>query len=209
MDKPFTKYDISAAGCILTGGQSRRMGTDKALMELNGKTLLTIAIERFKGFPEILISAAASEHYAFTGLRVVPDERPGIGPLGGFISVLRAAESDIVCFMPVDAPLVPAEILHLLAGACSGKDAAVPMYKGSVEPMMACLSKASLPVLERMAAEGNYKVADAFILLDTSYVTLESPEMLQKFGEPSAYLINVNDKVSFEKLGSADTGAPF
>jgi len=193
--------DMSVAGCVLAGGQSRRMGTDKALLEFEGKPLIACALERLSGFSEIFVSAAAAESYAFTGARIVPDEHPGMGPLGGFISALRAADSDYVCFRPVDAPLIPAELHYLIAGACLGKDAAVPTVNGFAEPLLACLSKTALTVLEELASGKNYKAGDAFPLLETAYVTLENPDIFSAFGEPSAYLVNANDPDTFAKLG--------
>jgi len=198
MDKP---YNTPVAGCVLAGGKSRRMGTDKALLTLGGKTLIALAVESFAGFPETFISAAAAEDYAFTGVRVVQDEQPGIGPLGGFVSALKAAESAYVCFRPVDAPFVPAGLHSLIAEACSGKDAAVPVIGDFTEPLLACLSKTAIPVLEKLAAEGDYKAADAFPLLDTVYIRLDTPETLGEFGDPLEYLVNANDPEAFEKLG--------
>jgi len=198
MDKP---NNITVAGCVLAGGQSTRMGTDKALLELNGKTLIAHAIEKLSGFEEIIISAADPNDYAFTGIRVVPDDQPGLGPLGGFISVLKAIDSEYVCFRPVDAPLIPAKLHTLLLESCVGKDAAVPTHKKSVEPLIACVAKSALPVLERQIASGKHKASDAFSLLDTSFIYLDSKEMLRDLGNPKEYLINANDPAAFAKLG--------
>ncbi|MCL2110967.1 MAG: molybdenum cofactor guanylyltransferase [Clostridiales bacterium] len=110
------------AGCVLAGGMSRRMGTDKALLELDGRLLIEIAMDGFCGFPEVFVSAGDAEgcgRYAFTSVRVIPDERPSLGPLGGIVSALKASERMFVCFRPVDAPLVPAALHRLMARACS------------------------------------------------------------------------------------------
>jgi len=193
-------FDIEAAGCVLAGGKSRRMGEDKALLIYNGKTLIAHALEQFSGFSEVFISAAEPDNYVFTGARVIPDVLKGIGPLGGFISSLKAAGSDYVCFRPVDAPLFPAEIHSLLAGACLGKDAAVPVFGKSIEPLLACLSRSALPALEKLASEGNYKTSGVFPLLDTVYLDLDAHEMKCWFGDPSEYLLNANDPLTFEKI---------
>ena len=194
--------NAQAAGCVLAGGGSRRMGTDKALLELNGKTLVSLALDRFAGFPEILVSAADAESYAFTGARIVPDESPGMGPLGGLISVLKAARSPLVCFRPVDAPLVPAALHTLLAAACAenAQDAAIPLFLGKPEPLLACFSKTSLPAFESLALAGDFKVAKAFPMLNAVYIPLDSPELLSRLGEPSAYIVNANDPDTFSKL---------
>ena len=176
------------------------MGTDKAMLDFRGKPLILHALEQFSGFTEILISAADTDLYAFTGFTIVPDESPGMGPLGGFISVLKAASFESVCFRPVDAPFVPHELHTILASACAGKDAVVPVYNGYPEPLLACLSKSSLPILDKFAAEGEYKAAAVFPLLDTYYVDLDAPEIFTAFGDPAEYLVNANDPDTFSKL---------
>ena len=176
------------------------MGADKALLRLGGQTLIELAIGSFSGFSEILVSAADTERYAFTNVTIVPDERPGIGPIGGIISVLKAAASPLVCFRPVDAPLVPSALHPLLAAACAGRDAAAPVYEGKAEPLLACFAKTALPVLEGLAQSGNFKIADAFPLLNCEFVQLDSPELLTLLGDPSAWLVNANDTDVFSRL---------
>jgi len=193
--------EIAVAGCVLAGGKSRRMGTDKAMLDLDGRPLIIHAIEGFSCFPEVLVSASDAEGYAFTGVRTVPDERPGLGPLVGFFSALRASDADYVCFRPVDVPFVPAELHSTLAGECIGKDAAVPTYKGLLEPLLVCLSKTALPALENLLDSGELKASLLFSMLDTAFVPLDTPDMRSSLGDPSAYLVNVNDPDSFAKLG--------
>jgi len=188
------------SGCILAGGKSVRMGTNKALLELDGKTLLSIAVEKMSWFQELLISAANPEDYSFTGIRIVPDERPGIGPLGGIISALKATDTDLICFRPVDAPLFPSELHRIITEACFGKDAAVPVFGGLPEPLFSCYSKTALPALEKLAEENTYKVAEAFPLLDVHYLDLESPQFTARFGDPGEYLINLNTLKAFSQI---------
>jgi molybdopterin-guanine dinucleotide biosynthesis protein A len=200
----YNETKIPVCGCVLAGGGSTRMGSDKALLEIDSKPLIIHALESFAGFSEILISAKDSAHdndyYAFTGALIIPDERPGLGPLGGFVSVLKKAAHSLVCFRPVDAPFVPAGLHLLLMEACAGKDAAVPVSNGKPEPLLACFSKTALPVLETLLSDGDLKAADAFPLLDTACIPLDSPEMTACFGDPSTYLININDPETFAAL---------
>jgi len=189
---------IDVAGCVLAGGKSRRMGTDKALLTLGGKTLIAAALEGFSGFREILISAGDAERYALFGIPVIVDETPGIGPLGGFTSVLKAAESGFVCFRPVDTPFVPPELHRLVSLGCAGRDAAVPIFQNKTEPLLACFSKTALTVLEGLAESGFLKASEVFSMLDTEYIALETPEILARLGDPAAYLANANDPETFQ-----------
>jgi len=189
-----------SAGCVLAGGKSERMGTDKALLDFEGKTFIEHAIEKLSCFPEVYISARDVETYAFTGVPVIPDVYQNMGPLSGFISALSDLDANYVCFRSVDSPLVPAGLHPLIAGLCEGKDAAVPIYKGHVEPLLVCMSKTMLPTLMRQAENGNFKIADAFSLRDAVYVNLGDPEMIREFGDPRDYLVNANEPETLKKL---------
>jgi len=176
------------------------MGTDKALLDFEGKTFIEHALEKLSCFPKVYISAVEAETYSFTGVPVVTDISQNMGPLCGFISVLSAVDAQYVCFRSVDSPLVPAGLHPLLANLCQGKDAAIPTYKNHTEPLLACISKTMLPTLMRQAENGHFKIADAFSLRDTVYVHLGDPEMIREFGDPRDYLINANEPETLKKL---------
>jgi len=115
----------SSAAClvILAGGQSSRMGTDKAVIRFEGERLIDIVIGRFAGKAgRILLSAR--EDYD-TGLPIIADDplAPG-GPVGGIYSVagrLLAMGVEGFVTVPVDAPFAPADLVERLSasGACA------------------------------------------------------------------------------------------
>jgi molybdenum cofactor guanylyltransferase len=80
---------MQITGIILAGGQSSRMGTDKAMLQIDGKTLMERAIEICKPIcHEILISSNNPKHENF-GFTVIPDEIKNCGPMGGIYSCLK------------------------------------------------------------------------------------------------------------------------
>ena len=104
-------------GCVLAGGQSSRFGSDKALAELGGHTLLARAVDLLSGWCEHVIVAGRPTAPAPT----VPDwPRPGTGPLGGIAAALHYAldenyETVLTC--GVDTLGLPEELPELLAPA--------------------------------------------------------------------------------------------
>lgn len=86
------KRSPSLSGIVLAGGASRRMGTSKAELLLNGKSLLEWQVEKFRslGITDILLSGRDCP--ALPGTRVIPDELPDRGPLSGLYSCFRAAK---------------------------------------------------------------------------------------------------------------------
>lgn len=106
---------------ILAGGQSARMGTDKAVIRLDDERLIDILIRRFAGKAERMLLSARDDYD--TGLTIIPDDpqAPG-GPVGGIYSVagrLQAMGIDGFVTVPVDAPFAPADLIERLsAGGC-------------------------------------------------------------------------------------------
>lgn len=111
---------VPVSGIVLAGGASRRMGRGKAEISLGGKPLLLWQIEKLRalGVQEILLSGAGCPR--LPGTRVIADEYPGRGPLGGLHACLRAAESPRALVLGVDVPLVPVQALSSLCRVHAG-----------------------------------------------------------------------------------------
>jgi molybdopterin-guanine dinucleotide biosynthesis protein A len=107
---------MTVLGAILAGGQSRRFGRDKALVEWRGQTLIEHVAVALAPFVETLVVCGRTS--APRGFRVTPD-RPasGLGPLGGLCGALQFAREhgmSRVITVPCDAPVVPNELLEAL-----------------------------------------------------------------------------------------------
>ncbi len=104
-------------GCVLAGGQSSRFGSDKALAELGGHTLLARAVDTLSGWCEHVVVAGRETAPAPT----VPDwPAPGAGPLGGIAAALHLARDEsyeAVLTMGVDSLGLPENLPELLAPA--------------------------------------------------------------------------------------------
>ncbi|KFZ30749.1 hypothetical protein IDSA_09530 [Pseudidiomarina salinarum] len=105
-------------GVILAGGQSRRMGRDKALLPLAGRTLLEHmqSLLAQAGVSEILISRNQPGF--------ITDSYPGKGPLAGLAAVLPYCTTPQLLVVPVDMPLLqPRMLCQLLAAAAESPTA--------------------------------------------------------------------------------------
>lgn len=112
-------------GAVLAGGQSRRFGSDKALAELDGRTLLERAVAQLEGWcgAVVVIGRNEAEVQSVSGVRCLPDwPEPGLGPLGGMAGALRFARDQgfaAVLTCGVDSPGLPTDLPGLLAAAPS------------------------------------------------------------------------------------------
>ena len=147
-----------AAGFVLAGGRSSRMGSDKALQEFAGKPLICHAIEVLHAAGlRAQIAGARSDLAAFGP--VIPDATDAnisLGPLSGICSALAATEAQFAVFLPVDMPVVPPGLIRVLLENARIKDSLVvgPSIGGFSETFPVVIQRAALPVLLRELADG-------------------------------------------------------
>ena len=140
------------AGAVLCGGASRRMGTDKALLPVDGEVMAArvVAAVRAAGADPVLAVGGDAAALSGAGLPVVPDRAPGAGPLGGIITALGAADARVVFVASCDlvAPS-PAAVAATVDALVADPDAAVavPIVGGRRQWMHAAWrSSAAVPL---------------------------------------------------------------
>lgn len=139
-----------AAGFILAGGRSSRMGTDKALVLFEGQPLVQVALRAFveAGIPARI---AGSRSGLSTFAEEIPDTFQGSGPLGGVHAALAASNAPWNLFLPVDMPLMPSSLLRCLVERARLTDAPITAAKlnGSLQPFPVVLSRSVLGFVEQ------------------------------------------------------------
>lgn len=128
---------------ILAGGASRRMGRDKAWVEIKGESLLARAVRtaRRAGASEVLISGRRGGDYSAVKCPVLFDAKPGRGPLGGIERALAAANLPLVLVLAVDLPNMTPTFLRQLISRCEEDLGVVPELRGELEPLVAIYPK--------------------------------------------------------------------
>jgi molybdopterin-guanine dinucleotide biosynthesis protein A len=109
-----TDAKLPVHGFVLAGGKSSRMGRDKALLEVGGRPMMQIAVEKLRGFCAD-VSIAGNREDLSNFAPVVREERVDYGPAAGIEAGLKASRQEWAMFIPVDVPLVPMEFLRLWA----------------------------------------------------------------------------------------------
>ena len=144
------------SAALLAGGQSRRMGRDKALLPGKGHAFLwqrqLELLEELRphrvfwsGFPRPGLGAA---------IAVVADRVPDAGPLAGITACLEALETELLVVVAVDLPRMTVPFLRRLLLAGTAAHGIVPRRNGRFEPLAAVYPKAILPLAQRHLAEG-------------------------------------------------------
>jgi molybdopterin-guanine dinucleotide biosynthesis protein A len=152
------------AAAILVGGQSRRMGQDKALMTLTpgGLTIVDMVAQALRTVTrEILLIGPDSANYAFLGLPQVADVLPGAGALGGIHTALASTGSPHVLVVACDMPFLHAGLLQYMASRPRDYDVLVP-FLDRLHPLHAIYARSCLPMIEQCLRSGTYKVTGWF-----------------------------------------------
>ena len=146
-------------GIILAGGQSRRMGTDKALAPLAGRSLLSHVLARFEPQVETLALSANGDpaRFAHYGLPVLPDAATSHGPLSGILAALRWAAplgATAVVSVPVDGPFLPPDLVPRLCLAAGATAPALAASPNGLHPTYAIWPVSLAPALADFLASG-------------------------------------------------------
>jgi molybdenum cofactor guanylyltransferase len=182
---------------ILAGGKSTRMGTDKAFVELGGRTLMAHALEIARAVGgEVWI---AGDVVRFEGYgRVVEDIYRNRGPLAGIHAALRSTSTDLNLMLAVDLPFIPAAFLEYLIRQAKATEAVVtvPRDGGRLQPLCAVYRKAFALVAERSLQAGENKIDPLFSLVATR--VLEEAE-LRNLGFSATMFGNLNTREDLDR----------
>jgi molybdenum cofactor guanylyltransferase len=181
------------AGFVLAGGNSSRMGRDKALLELNGVSLIARAARLAVSVAESATIIGANDAYRSLGLHVVADDWPGFGPLGGIATALRVSDAPWNLIVACDLPYLTKAWLEFLVRSATRADAGVgaivPMNERGAEPLCAVYAKECEPAIRSALEGGTRKVTDGLANLRVKYL---EPAVWKGFDSEGLLFKNMN-----------------
>ncbi len=194
---------------VMAGGRSRRMGRDKAWLEIDGLPLVERVVRRLEGLAgEVLFSAREPEPYAALCTRltlpasVVLDRYSDAGPLAGLEAGLTAAAHELVFAVATDMPFVNLALVRHLLSLIEGYDAVVPLTPHGdtpePEPLHAVYRRTCLPAIRAQLDAGRRRVVSFFEDVQVRYVT---PEEMRPFDPALQSFVNVNTPEEWGELG--------
>jgi len=163
-------------GLLVCGGQSRRMGTDKALVDLAGSRFLDRAMRSLESVSyEVLLATGAEPRYAELGRECVLDEVQDAGPLSGLVAGLRAARDRGAASLAIsacDTPRASSLVFEALAQklGTSSADAVLLRTEQGIEPLIAIYNVSCFqPALEALT-EGRRRMTSFHESVDIIHV---------------------------------------
>jgi len=184
-------------GVILVGGKSRRMGQDKALLALGGRTLFDITLDAFReALGTVILIGDRPERFTAQGLPVYPDIYPG-SALGGLYTGLVRVETSHVFVSSCDLPYPCAGLIRHLTELSPGNDVVVVETGAGYEPLFAVYSQACREPIRRQIERENYCVYDFYPEVTTRIVT---PAEIVHLGDPERIFLNLNTPEEYRRI---------
>ena len=182
---------------ILAGGKSTRMGTDKAFLNFEGRTLLARSLDLARSVSSDVRIVGSRDKFA-PFAPVVEDIFRDCGPLSGIHAALRASQAEINLMLAVDMPFVSRAFLeYLIEQARAAPDAivVVPRCEGSRQPLCAIYRREFAAAAEDALRAGRYRIDSLFESVRTRVI--EQAE-LEKAGFASNIFRNLNTPEELE-----------
>jgi len=194
------------AGFLLAGGMSTRMGTDKAFLNFDGRTLLDRALTVMQTVCNRVAIVGDPAKFAncfanYDAGSVIADIFPGCGPLAGIHSALMHSVAELNLMLAVDMPFVTAELLSFLFAVAEKNTAlvTVPRVNDGLQPLCAVYRRDFAAAAERALQSGNYKIDALFSSVSTHVIEVAE---LAAAGFSARNFFNLNtpqDRVTGER----------
>ncbi|HUW46332.1 MAG TPA: molybdenum cofactor guanylyltransferase [Dehalococcoidia bacterium] len=185
---------------ILAGGKSSRLGRNKALQVIEGKSLIQWVIDRLAILStEIIIATAHGKAIPCSSaveIKTVADIYHGKGPLVGIYSGLIASSSSRAIVVGCDTPFLSVGLLEYMTQLCSTFDVVVPRIGKKVEPLCAVYSKNCLVPMQGLLEQNELRISALFSTVRVRYI--EEAE-INSFDPEHLSFFNINSQDNLEK----------
>jgi molybdopterin-guanine dinucleotide biosynthesis protein A len=189
---------------VLAGGQSTRMGTDKAFLEFEGQPLISRALALAKTVSSHVQILGSLEKFRAYGM-VVEDEFPNHGPLGGIHAALRCSTADLNLILAVDMPFVETRFLEYLLDQANRHSAmvAVPRAGGGWQPLCSVYRRPFADLAQTALEQGRNKIDPLF---GRTEICVIEEDDLEREGFSAEMFHNLNTPEDVRKMAKFTGG---
>jgi molybdenum cofactor guanylyltransferase len=193
-----THHTESVEGFILGGGESSRMGVNKGLLEIDGVAVIVRTARVVQSVAGSACVVGGAELYRELGLRVIADDWPSAGPLGGIGTALRASEAEWNLIVACDLPYLTKPWLEFLVARAhaSVAGAVVPMNERGAEPLCAMYHARCEGAIRGALEAGTRKVTEGLAQVQVEYL---EPAEWKCFDSEGLLFKNMNTPADYEE----------
>ncbi len=183
-------------GVILAGGESRRMGRNKALLPVGSRTMIEAVIERTReACGDLLLVTNTPEAYYHLNIRMVPDALPQRRSLVGiYTGILHAAGPAFVC--ACDMPFLNPALIRHLTSIAGEADVVIPRHDGEYEALHAIYTPACLEPIRRWIGRQARNIG----FLDEVRVRVVEAEEIRRFDPDLRSFVNLNTPAEYAQI---------
>jgi molybdopterin-guanine dinucleotide biosynthesis protein A len=181
--------DVSAA--IVAGGQARRLGgRDKSRLVVRGRPIIVRQVDILQRVAaSVFVVSSQAERISTAGVPVHPDVVTGAGAIGGLLTALEVATTDLVLVVACDLPFLNERLLQRLVGLARTADASWVETSHGAEPLLACYRRTARTAVRAAIDAGHLRLGDLDRVLRVARL---GEAELASFGPPDELLANVN-----------------
>ncbi len=191
---------MKTTGIILAGGKSSRMGTNKALLDLNGRRVIEGIVETLRDITdEMLVVTNTFAEYEFLQLPLIADNwKGGLGPLAGIEAGLTASKTEYNLIVACDMPFISIELGRYLLSCLDESQAVVPQIEETRHPLFAAYRREVLGEVRKSLEKKELGIWRFLRNVDLKTVTKDE---LASLGLPNEeqYFFNMNNREHYQK----------
>jgi molybdopterin-guanine dinucleotide biosynthesis protein A len=185
---------------ILAGGKSSRLGRNKALQVVDGKSLIQWVVDRLAMLStEIVIVTARGEaipSYSTVEIKTVADIYPEKGPLVGIYSGLVSSSSLRAIAVGCDTPFLSVSLLKYMTQVCSVYDVVVPRIENKLEPLCAVYSKNCSVPIQGLLGQNELRIDKLFSMVKVKYI---EEDEINRFDPEHLSFFNINSEADLDR----------
>jgi molybdenum cofactor guanylyltransferase len=186
-----------ATAVILAGGKSSRMGTPKALLRFDNQPLIVhIARALNRLFDEIVIVVAPGQELPSLSAKLVQDEVPYQGPVGGIYYGLKSAGGELSFVTSCDVPFLNASLIAYFMSQIANHDVVVPYWEGRFQPLHAVYRRSVLPLVKEQLDRGELRPIYLFDKVRTRKI---DEDEIRRFDPQGLSFLNMNTPADYEE----------
>ncbi len=189
-------------GIVLSGGENRRMGTDKAFLRVAGMPMIEHVLRALRNSVDrIIIVTNSPGAYASYDVVVTTDACDRRGPLTGIYSGLLRSHDEYNVVVACDMPFLNSRLLTYMTGLAGEYDAVLPKIGGFAEPLHAVYRRGLLHVIEDHIKREQQRIQNILTGLRVRYITEKE---IDRFDPMRRSFINLNTPEEYKEATCSD-----